>query len=519
MNIINLIIITISILVLIYFLIENGFKIRKNNLKIPGPIGLPIIGNLHQLIDFHNTLFKWYEKYGPIYKIKLGSIETVVLTGYPIMKRAIKDYPTIFSNRYEFSSKFKMNNNSNLLMCNGDQYKLLRRLIHSELTSTKVKIIEKSILIQVENLCEIFDQFSRDESIVSIFDYFNLFSLNIILCLLFGNEFEICKEKIQIVSNQIKSIFESSETPVLSDFIPLLRPFENYKNDKFAINYKKLSNTIEQFIIVYKNKIENGLIDKNENQSIVWKLLDQFNNGSLNWDNLVGSCCDLCIGGTDTSSDTLSFSFILLTNNQSCQEKLYNEIQKSLIINNNNEESIINDNNNNKDLIILKHSKYSSSIPYLSMIMKEVYRLYPVGALGLPNVAEKDLEIDGFKIKKGTQIIKNFYQSHRHEDFFKLPNHFIPERFIESGNKFIYGCGDTNMVQFGLGNRDCIGKSLATCEIFTTIATLINRYEFLNPTPLIPLNDKCKLSLSLHPQPNVKFLIKKRKINNNNKIY
>ncbi|KAM9959647.1 hypothetical protein ACTFIR_000730 [Dictyostelium discoideum] len=498
MNIINLIIITITILVLIYFLIENVFKKKsKNNLKIPGPIGLPIIGNLHQLIDFHNTLFKWYEKYGPIYKIKLGSIETVVLTGYPIMKRAIKDYPTIFSNRYQFSSKIKMNNNSNLLMCNGEKFKLLRRIIHSELTSTKVKIIEKSILLQVEKLCKIFDQFSKDESIVSIFEFFNIFSLNRILCLLFGNEFQIDQEKIKKVSNEIKLIFESSETPVLSDFIPLLKPFENYINDKFAINYKKLSNTIEQFIIEYKNQIENGKIDKNKNQSILGKLLDEFENGSLNWDNIVGSCCDLCIGGTDTSSDTLSFSFILLTNNQSCQEKLYNEIQKSLINNNNNNsdnnsEEFINDNNNNNnnDLLIIKHSNYSSSITYLSMIMKEVYRLYPVGALGLPNVAEKDLEIDGFKIKKGTQIIKNFYQSHRHEDFFKLPNHFIPERNIESGNKFIYGCGDSNMVQFGLGNRDCIGKSLATSEIFTTIVTLINRYEFLNPKPSIPLNDK-----------------------------
>ncbi|KAM9998210.1 hypothetical protein ACTFIY_007849 [Dictyostelium cf. discoideum] len=143
-----------------------------------------------------------------------------------------------------------------------------------------------------------------------------------------------------------------------------------------------------------------------------------------------------------------------------------------------------------KNLLIIKHSKYSSSIPYLSMIMKEVYRLYPVGVLGLPIFIDSDIEIDGFKIKKGTQIIKNFYQSNRHEDFFKLPNHFIPERFIESGNKFIYGCGDTNLLQFGIGNRDCIGKSLATCEIFTLLETLINRYEFLNPTPSIPLNDK-----------------------------
>ncbi|KAM9964130.1 hypothetical protein ACTFIW_005786 [Dictyostelium discoideum] len=97
------------------------------------------------------------------------------------------------------------------------------------------------------------------------------------------------------------------------------------------------------------------------------------------------------------------------------------------------------------------------------MIKKEVYRLYPFGVLGLPILIDNDIEIDGFKIKNGSKIIKNFYQLHRHEDFFKLPNHFIAERFIISGNKFIYDCGD--MVQFGLGNRDWIGKSLANSEI------------------------------------------------------
>ncbi|KAN0009779.1 hypothetical protein ACTFIU_007082 [Dictyostelium citrinum] len=53
-----------------------------------------------------------------------------------------------------------------------------------------------------------------------------------------------------------------------------------------------------------------------------------------------------------------------------------------------------------------------------------------------------------------------------------------------------------------------IGKSLAACELFTVLATLINRYQLLNPTPSIPLNDKGKLCLSLHP-PNVRLLIKK----------
>ena len=51
---------------------------RKYNLP-PGPPGLPYIGNIHQLDQDkpHDTITKWSEKYGDVFKIKASRVQIV----------------------------------------------------------------------------------------------------------------------------------------------------------------------------------------------------------------------------------------------------------------------------------------------------------------------------------------------------------------------------------------------------------------------------------------------------------
>ncbi len=52
-------------------------KKRLNGLKeLPGPRGLPLVGNLHQLGAVPGHAFrKWAEAYGDIYQVKLGKFQ------------------------------------------------------------------------------------------------------------------------------------------------------------------------------------------------------------------------------------------------------------------------------------------------------------------------------------------------------------------------------------------------------------------------------------------------------------
>ncbi|KAK5584713.1 hypothetical protein RB653_006329 [Dictyostelium firmibasis] len=507
--------ITIFILIICYFLFfKKENRIRKINSKIPGPKGLPIIGNLHEFkkdpqIQFQN----WYEKYGTIYSVRMGNIDSVVLTGYPIIRKAFVDNSNAFAPRFQRWSRMKLNGCKNLIGSNDELHTTLKKIVLSEMTPTRIKRMENHIVWECEKLCKVLDKHCESGLPFSLNMYCKLFSLNIIMRFLFGIDYSYENQDNQHIINIIIEFFFYGGNAIVSDFIPIIRPF--YKENKFFQLYPVVCGHINQLIENYK--LEKGKkpcgVDQEvsagsgassphisddgdgDNETIMGKLLEEFNNGSIGWDSLVSTCVDVFLGGTDTTSNSIIFSLIALANNPDRQDKLYDQIKNNLQM--------------PKNELVVRHSIHRSSIPYLSLVIKEIYRLYPVSLLGLPHITTEDVEIGGYTIAKGTQIIQNIFASHKCEKTFPSPNSFIPERFIETGCNNMFGGGPTNLVHFGTGVRDCIGKSLADCEFYTLLATLINRYEFINPSTSEPLNDIGIFGVAYQP-PDNQFFIKRR---------
>ncbi|KAM9964132.1 hypothetical protein ACTFIW_005788 [Dictyostelium discoideum] len=512
--------ITILILVISYIIFfKNNNRISKINSKIPGPIRLPILGNLHQIKkDPHFQFQKWYKKYGEIFSIRLGNIETVVFTGYPIFKKAYIENSQIFASRYQQLSRFETNGYKNLIGSNDELHSILKKTILSEITSNKIKKMEYHIALECENLCKQLDKHCQDGLPFSLNMYCKLFSLNIILRFLFGSIDNSYQDKSnQEMVDVIIEYLHYGGNPIVSDYIPILKPF--YKKNKFFILYPVMCDHINKLIEIYKNKKQQKKQQKQQQKqqnednhddvddddddddgTIIGKLLNEYNKGNISWTSVVSTCIDVFLAGVDSTSNTIIFSLIALVNNSNCQEKLYNEIKNNLLKSDND--------GGGDEIIAIRHSLYRSSITYLSLIMKEVYRLHTVILIGLPHITTEDVEIEGYKIAKGTQVLQNVFSTHLCEKTFPMPKSFIPERFTETGSNNMFGGGQTNLIHFGTGVRDCVGKSLADCEFFTVLATLINRYQFINPTS-VPLNDIGSFGIAYQPPIN-NFIIKKR---------
>ncbi len=104
MNTTTLTLLSIIILLLI-LLIWRRFKrdpsgnsqpdsLNKMELNVPqGPRSFPLLGHVIQLGDRpYETMFEWSAKYGPIYKVFLGSQTIVVLNGTRVIREALIDY-------------------------------------------------------------------------------------------------------------------------------------------------------------------------------------------------------------------------------------------------------------------------------------------------------------------------------------------------------------------------------------------------------------------------------------------
>ena len=81
--------------------LEENAAESTMKLKVPkGPISLPFIGNILQLGDRpYETMVKWSKKYGPVYRVRLGSQEVVVLNGTELIRDALINHSEEFAGR------------------------------------------------------------------------------------------------------------------------------------------------------------------------------------------------------------------------------------------------------------------------------------------------------------------------------------------------------------------------------------------------------------------------------------
>ncbi|KAJ7282155.1 hypothetical protein O6H91_Y358700 [Diphasiastrum complanatum] len=110
----------------------------KNKKKFPPAVpGLPIVGNLLQLMDRkpHRSFTSWSEKYGPIFTIRTGLLNQVVITSSELAKEAMVT-------KYESISKRELGTSLNILTCQktmvamsdyGVEHRFLKKIVMANL--------------------------------------------------------------------------------------------------------------------------------------------------------------------------------------------------------------------------------------------------------------------------------------------------------------------------------------------------------------------------------------------------
>ncbi|XP_068255887.1 cytochrome P450 2H1-like isoform X3 [Nyctibius grandis] len=121
---------TIFLLVCISCLLFATWRsISPKEKQPPGPITLPIVGNILQLNPWKlsESLKKLSKKYGPVFTIYLGPRKIVVLYGYDVVKEALIDQADDFSGRGNLPLLRKLFQGTGIVTSNGETWKQLRR--------------------------------------------------------------------------------------------------------------------------------------------------------------------------------------------------------------------------------------------------------------------------------------------------------------------------------------------------------------------------------------------------------
>jgi len=116
-------------------------------------------------------------------------------------------------------------------------------------------------------------------------------------------------------------------------------------------------------------------------------------------------------------------------------------------------------------------------LPYLSAIVKEVFRWQPVTPCGVPHSNIEDDVYEGYHIPNGSIVICNIWAMLYNEDDYPDPSAFKPERFIDKDGQLDPNVRDPAMIAFGFGRRLCPGNHLAISTLWLTAASVLATFN------------------------------------------
>jgi cytochrome P450 len=141
-------------------------------------------------------------------------------------------------------------------------------------------------------------------------------------------------------------------------------------------------------------------------------------------------------------------------------------------------------------------------LPVARAVVREALRLYPP-AWGIGRETTREIELEGHRIRPGTQVYVVPWVTHRDPRWFPEPGRFEPDRWTDGGRAE----SARAWIPFGAGPRGCVGSGFAMIEAPLVLSTLVRRWRFV-PVPghLIEL----QAAITLRPRRGIRMRIERR---------
>lgn len=496
---------TISLVLLSTFTLILSFiflRRKKHNKhdqrtqQLPGPRGLPVIGNLHMLGNLpHRNLQALSQRYGSVMTLRLGQVPTIIVSSSEAAEHLFKSHDVVFASRPRLeSSKYFGYGSKGLVFSEyGPYWRFVRKVCTLQLLSaSKVESFANLRKREVEVAVNLVEKAAVAGEVVDLSAVVQNVVEDIVYKMVLG-----CSKHDEF---DLKGMIHDGMTLTgafnLADYVPCLRAFDL---QGLRRRFKKTSKALDQVMEKIIKEHEQGSHVQNEKNhedfvdvllSLMHQPIDPYDgqNHVIDKTNIKAILLDMIAGSFETSASVVEWTLSELLRHPRVMKNLQDELDNVVGRN-----KLVEEN----DL---------AKLSYLDIVIKETLRLYPAGPL-VPRESTEDATTNGYFIKKNSRIIINLWAIGRDSKIWSDDAEvFYPERFMN--NNLDFRGHDFQYIPFGFGRRGCPGINLGLATVKLVVAQLVHCFSWELPGSMTPndLDMSEKFSFAL-PRANHLFAV------------
>ncbi|CAN0927697.1 3,9-dihydroxypterocarpan 6A-monooxygenase [Linum grandiflorum] len=461
-------------------LIQKRHRIKKTSggpppSPPPSPPALPIIGHLHLIGKVLPKSFQALaQSYGPLIQIRMGFSTCVVASNEAVAKEIFKAQDLNFSSRPEFgSSEYFIYRGSRFVTAQyGEYWRFMKKLSMTRLLSVpQLRLFADVVDEEKVRLIESAARCATDGRLFDLSRAFTTLTNNTICRMAMSTRCSGTNKDAEEIAGLVKTCLQLAGRLSVGDILGPFRFLDFSGTGKKLVGaltkYDRIVSRIikehqeqalkmEKIMKDYEEKFEeNDVGEKDVMDILVETYRDDNAQVKLTRTQIKHFIIELLMASIDTSAATLQWTMAELINRPTIFNKLRQEIDSTIGLTRPVKESDI------------------QNLPYLRAVVKESLRLHTAAPL-IPRECTKDCKVNGFHVKTGTRVLVNAYAIMRDPDTWVEPDKFEPERFLVDDRRD----DEFGFVAFGGGRRGCIGSKHANAVMHTTIAALVQWFDW-----------------------------------------
>lgn len=417
----------------------------KRIADLPGPRGLPILGNLLQIdaSSLHLIAEKWSRQYGEVFRFRIGRRELLALANPETIAAVLRERPDGFYRTERLSAIAREMGFNGVFSANGDAWRRQRPMVMAGFDPAHIKSYFPMLVNVTERFSRRWQRAAAAGTAIDLQADLMRYTVDVTAGLAFGSDINTLESEEDVIQAHLDKIFPALFKRLLAP-VPYWRWFPDRKVERHVVALRR---AVEGFIAQARARMSNP--PRNLIEAMI-AARDTPGSG-LTDDDVAGNVLTMLLAGEDTTANTLAWMIYLLHRHPEALARAGEEVSR----------------------VRLDRYEDVSALPFVDACINETMRLKPVAPIIMAQPT-RDTEIAGVQVPKKTIVMCLMRAGAIDERRFADAKAFEPGRWLSGAQA---SSPKRVSMPFGAGPRLCPGRYLAILEMKMVMAMLLSRYE------------------------------------------
>jgi cytochrome P450 len=445
---------------------------------LPGPRGLPFLGNLLELETsrLHLIAEGWSRTYGEYFRFRIGPRQIVVLANPDTIAAALRDRPDTFRRTRRLSEIADDMGFNGVFSAHGDSWRRQRPMVMAGFDPRRIRSYFPALSRVTERFARRWQRAAAAGEAIDLQADLMRYTVDVTSGLAFGVDMNTLESDEEVIQTHLDKVFPALFKRLFAP-LPQWRLFRDRSLDK---HLEALQRAVAEFIAQARRRVEADPKLREQPANLIEAMIvarDDPQSGLTDGD-VAGNVLTMLLAGEDTTANTLAWMIYLLHRHPEALARARDEVL-------------------GKDW---HDYEQMSALPFVDACISETMRLKPVAPIILLQPT-RDTVVGDIEVPEDTILMCLMRAGATDERRFPGALAFDPARWLDGQIRGASASSPKRVsMPFGAGPRLCPGRYLAILEMKIVMAMLLERFEIEAVTTPDGGEARERLAFTMYPE-------------------